>query len=175
MRALTITLLVVAIAAIIFFTSLFQIDKPVTHLSSQEKAVLEHLGLRYSFTEEGSCKYIVKDGERIGGGYMYYFLKDSIVYGQIGAYDPEIVISADGAVNTGGGCDKVSRERLEAEMDVLQFLGDGYSIEEEGANKYIVKDNKRLTKGYHSYFLKDGVVHGKSGRNVEIVVNIDGR
>ena len=67
--------------------------------------------LGYRIGKRGAIRYLLDwKGDRIGGGYHSYFLKDGVVYGKLGA-TIEIVVSADGEVNTEGGADRILKNQ----------------------------------------------------------------
>ena len=102
---------VVIVAVVLFLTS--SVDMPFDRFEREEQkaeqAVLTHLGNEYSIVEHGAIEYLVKNGERIGGGYHTYFIENGTVYGQIGAIT-EVVIDDNGSVNRDGGADRFERE-----------------------------------------------------------------
>ena len=49
-----------------------------------------------------------------------------------------------------------------------------YTIETRGAIKYLMKDGKRITRGHHDFYIKNGCIFGTLGAYEEVVLDSNG-
>ena len=74
-----------------------------------------------------------------------------------------------------GACNILNFYYVGNAADVLTFGDDKinhkFSIEQCGAIKYILRNGKRITRGHHDFYIKDGCTFGKLGACREMVLD----
>jgi len=155
---------------------------------TEHKEVINYLQnldtIHYDLNRRGSLIYVVTIGENgkaskklTGGHHRLYWNEDAPdhLMGKLGAMS-EVVhlrckIGTKPVFNRNSGADQMERQKKLAEQTVLRFAGQGFTIEQDGALKYLVDPSgKRMTTGYHRFWVDFSrqIIMGSFGATTEI-------